>query len=117
MRVQAHTLCVNGRPTSYRVGHARRWHQRAVGLLLTPHLNDPVGLWIDACNAIHMLGMRYPIDAVFVDAQGHILRVWPHVRPWGAAWCWPAKACLELRAGLSAELGLGAGQQLGRSPI
>lgn len=103
---------VDGRPSGLRLAHAKRWHERALGLLLTAQLENPVGLWIDRCHAIHMLGMRYAIDAVFVDGDGRVLRIVRDLRPLRAAVCWPARACVELRQGLADALGLRPGQCL-----
>ena len=103
---------IDGVPSGLRLARARRWHERAVGLLLTPRLDDPVGLWIERCNSVHMLGMRYAIDAVFVDGEGRILRIAAGLRPGRAAVCWSARACVELRAGLAAALQLQPGRRL-----
>jgi uncharacterized protein len=110
--MRAAEFSIDGRASRLRLAHARRWHERALGLLLTPRLDDPVGLWIDACNSVHMLGMRYAIDAVFLDAEGRVLRIAHSLRPWRVAACWRARVCVELRAGLAAELGLQPGSQL-----
>ncbi len=44
-----------------------------MGLMGRPALPDGDGLWLPATNGIHMMFMRFPIDAVFVsrpDADG-----------------------------------------------
>lgn len=44
-----------------------------LGLMGRPALPDGDGLWLPASNGIHMMFMRFPIDAVFVsraDADG-----------------------------------------------
>lgn len=102
------TLLRGGQSTGLRIRVARRWHQRALGLLATPHLDFPVGLWIEPCNSVHMFGMRFAIDAVFLDAGGKVLRIVPQLRPWRMAGCRGARTVLELRAGLAAELNLRA---------
>jgi uncharacterized membrane protein (UPF0127 family) len=109
-------LQVDGRPTPLRIRLAARWWSRAVGLLATPRLEDPCGLWITPCHSIHTFGMRYPIDAVFVRADGTILRVATGLAPWRAAACRRARATLELRAGLAGELGLVPGMAIGLLP-
>lgn len=46
---------------------------RFLGLMGRASLPDGAGLWLPASNGIHMMFMRFPIDAVFVsrpDADG-----------------------------------------------
>lgn len=106
-------LHLDGQDTGLRLRHATRWHERAIGLLLTPRLDDPVGLWIARCNAVHMLGMRYAIDIAFVDADGRVLKQVANLRPMRMAACRAASASVELRAGLLAQLGIRPGRRLG----
>jgi uncharacterized protein len=105
-------LHVDGQRTAWRIRPALRWWQRAVGLLATPALEDPSGLWIAPCNSVHTLGMRYPIDVVFVNADGSVAKVVERLAPWRAAGCRGARATLELRAGLAERLRLAPGMRL-----
>lgn len=50
--------------------------------MLRPPLAPGHGLVIEPCTSIHMLFMRFPIDAVFFDRQGTVTRVRRGVRPW-----------------------------------
>ena len=106
-------LAVPGTAVRVRVGVADGWLSRAVGLLATRRLEDTCGLWIKPCNSIHTFWMRYPIDVLFLDRAGTVLRVVPQVRPWRIAGCRRAHTTLELRAGLAATLGLRSGMRLG----
>ncbi len=57
------------------------------------------GLYLSPCDAIHMLFMRFAIDAVFVDRKGMIVSIRKAVRPWGFAFGGrKAHAVLELPA-------------------
>lgn len=105
-------LRLDGRDTGCRVAVADTWWSRAVGLLGTRGLDDPVGLWIAPCAAIHMAGMRYAIDAVFVARDGTVRKVARGVAPWRAAACPRAHATLELRAGLADALHLAVGRRV-----
>lgn len=111
-------LHIDGRPSGCRVRTALRWWSRAVGLLATPRLEDPSGLWIAPCNSVHTFGMRYPIDVVFLARDGAVQRVVAGLRPWRAAACRRAHTTLELRAGLAGRLDLTPGRRLAleRSP-
>jgi uncharacterized protein len=105
-------LHIDGERSTCRIRPALRWWSRAVGLLATAALDDPCGLWIAPCNAVHTLGMRYPIDVVFLRDDGTVARVVPQLAPWRAASCRQAHATLELRAGLAGLLHLAPGRQL-----
>lgn len=102
-------LHVNGLATPLRIRLAATWWTRAVGLLATPSLDDPSGLWIEPCNSVHTMGMRYPIDLVFVRSDGTVAKVVSRVGPWRLAGCRGARSTLELRAGLASELRLAPG--------
>lgn len=55
---------------------------RAKGLLGTRELPAGHGLLIRPCNSVHMLGMSYPIDVVFLSKAMEIVRVIPELKPW-----------------------------------
>ncbi len=105
-------LHVDGRATPARIRLAATWWTRAVGLLATPSLDDPSGLWIEPCNSVHTMGMRYPIDLVFVRPDGTVAKVVSHVGPWRMAGCRGVRSTLELRAGLASELRLVPGSRV-----
>lgn len=105
-------LHVDGQATPARIRLATTWWTRAVGLLATPSLQDPSGLWIEPCQSVHTMGMRYPIDLVFVRQDGTVAKVLSHVGPWRMAGCRGVRSTLELRAGLASELRLVPGSRL-----
>ncbi|MCA8921596.1 MAG: DUF192 domain-containing protein [Planctomycetes bacterium] len=94
--------------------------------LIGRRLEPRGGLWLEPCSSIHMMFVPYAIDVVFVrrageplrpGAEGEVLKVCSHVRPWiGLAWCSGATSALELRAGRADELGLRAGDRLRLGP-
>ena len=91
----------NGHIWAQHTEHATRWHQRLRGLLGRPHLPDSTAMIIHHCNAIHTIGMRFPIDVVFVDKQGKVLKVATNIPPghpciWGT---WHATHAIETHAG------------------
>jgi uncharacterized protein len=75
--------------------------ERAVGLLGRPGLRPDEGIWIDRCSAIHTVGMRTPIDVIFLDRNQNVVRVCPQV----ASFRW---AVVCPRASTVVELGPGA---------
>lgn len=83
--------------------------ERARGLLGRPSPPAGSGLLIEPCAGIHTWAMAYPIDAVFVDGRGEVLRVAAHLPPWRFARCPGARAVFECAAGEARRLGLRAG--------
>lgn len=77
---------------------AERWSARLVGLLGTADLNADEGLWLAPCASVHTWGMRIAIACVFVDDQGHVLRVVDPLPPWRVVSCRGAAAVLETAA-------------------
>lgn len=69
---------------------------------------------IDPCNGIHMLGMRFAIDALFLDRHNRVKKVFIDVRPWiGVVWIvLGARKVLELPGGTLASIGLQPGDQV-----
>ena len=97
---------------------ARSLRDRTVGLLGTRELAAGHGLWIERSPSIHMFFMRYPIDAVFVDRGGRVVRITERLRPWGlVAWVRGARDCLELPAGAAQAGGIQVGDELALEPI
>lgn len=95
-----------------RVRVADRFWTRAMGLLVGAPLDATEALLISPCSSIHTIGMRYPIDVVFVDREGCVLRICAAVHAGRMRFARGARAVLELRAGIAAEHGLRAGVKL-----
>lgn len=87
---------------------------RAIGLMFRRKLDPGQGMWINPCNGIHMLFMKFPIDAVFLDSKECVRKVYLRVPPWwGVVWfVWGAHSVLELPPGSTADLGLKRGDQI-----
>ena len=43
------------------------------------------GLWIVPCHGVHTMGMRFPIDAVYLDQDKTVVHVEENLRPWRVA--------------------------------
>ena len=103
----------SGRVLARRIVRAAGPLQRTIGLLPRRRLDADEGMWFDRCNAVHTLGMRVPIDVVFLDERGVVVRVDACVRPWRyAIAAHAASTVLELAAGSCARLGIVAGMNL-----
>jgi uncharacterized membrane protein (UPF0127 family) len=87
---------------------------RTVGLMFRKKLEAGQGMWINPCNGIHMMFMNFAIDAVFLDNQERVRKVYPKVPAWwGVVWfVWGAHSVLELPPGSTANLGLERGDQI-----
>ena len=55
---------------------------RTRGLMLRRSLGAGEGLRIEPCGSIHMMFMRFAIDAVFYDRDARVTKVARGVRPW-----------------------------------
>jgi len=70
------------------------------------------GLLIDPCSSIHMFFMRFPIDVVFLDRDGTVVKIVHAIKPWRVAMGAGGKKALELPAGTAAAAGIEPGDQL-----
>lgn len=84
------------------------------GLMFRRTLEPGRGLWLNPCNGIHMMFMRFPIDAVFLDKRERVRKVYRNLPQWfGVVWfVWGAHSVLELPAGSTAEIDLQRGDQI-----
>jgi uncharacterized membrane protein (UPF0127 family) len=73
---------------------------RLVGLLGKRSLAPGCGLFIVPSQAIHTVGMAFPIDVIFVDKKYNVLGVREAVRPFRVTRVfWKALGVLELPVG------------------
>jgi len=91
---------------------ARTFWQRLRGLLLREPLSDQQGLLIAACKHIHTTGMSYPLDVIFIDQHGAVVRIVKALSPNRQASARSARSVLELTAGMADKLELKCGEQL-----
>jgi uncharacterized protein len=69
---------------------------RLLGLaLLTTERAGP-GLLIPRCRSVHTIGMRFPLDLLFLDGEGGVLELHRGVPPGRFIRCPGAMAVLEL---------------------
>lgn len=50
-----------------RLQPARTFGARLRGLMFRPPLAPEAALWLVPCQALHTLGMRFPLDIIFLD--------------------------------------------------
>ncbi len=82
---------------------------RLRGLMGRRGLAPGEGLLLRPAPSIHTWFMRFPIDAVFLDADLRVLGIRPELRPWRFAGRRRTRAVLELAGGEAQRLGLEAG--------
>jgi uncharacterized protein len=83
-----------------RAERATSFSQRLVGLLGRERLDFGEGLHLSPCNSVHMFFMRFAIDAVFLSAEGAVVKVYAPLLPWRATSLHrSAASVLELPAG------------------
>ena len=80
---------------------ADNFFRRARGLLGRDGMAPGTGMLIPRCNAIHTIGMRFTIDAEFLDGDGNTVRIVRDIPPgrlfiWGG---WRARQVLETQSG------------------
>ncbi len=118
-RVLVATNTTRGSELAGRLEEGRSFWAKLVGLMGRRPLAAGSGLWLPDSNGIHMLFMRFPIDAVFVSGPGprgerRVLSANRRLRPWiGVVW-WVrrAKGVLELPVGTIDSTGTQAGDEI-----
>ncbi len=87
---------------------------RGLGLMFRRQLDPGRGMWINPCSGIHMMFMRFAIDAVFLDGGERVKKVYRNLPPWyGVVW-WEigARSVLELPPGSTSGIDLERGDQI-----
>ena len=74
-------LLRTGATLGERVRIARSPLSRLVGLLSRNRLEPGEGLLITRCRAVHMFGMRFAIDVLFLNAHGEVVSLYERLAP------------------------------------
>ena len=88
------------------------------GLLGRDALEPDAGMlfeagWLEPFMCMHMLFMRFPIDIVFLDRHGKVIRINNNLRPWRiSSIVWGAHKALELSAGAAVLSATSVGDQI-----
>jgi uncharacterized protein len=102
----------DGRVVCERCRVAASPFSRLRGLLGRKGLEAEEGLLLRPASSIHTWFMRFPIDAVFVDGEGAVVRIASDLGPWRAAGRRGAKLVIELPSGECERRGLKTGDKL-----
>jgi uncharacterized membrane protein (UPF0127 family) len=89
---------------------------RNVGLLKHDRLEPGDGLWITPCEGVHTIGMKFPIDVLFLDKRRKVVKIRASMPRWRMSACIWAHSVLELPSGMAAATKTVAGDQLEFEP-
>ena|SRR5581483_5183284 len=107
----------NGAVLADRAGVANTSTARRTGLLKHDCLRPGEGLWIVPTEGVHTVGMKFPIDIVFLSRSRNVLKTCCSVPKWRLALCLRAHSVLELPAGTIQATATTRGHQLQLSNI
>lgn len=102
----------NGAVLADRAAVANTSTARRTGLLKHTSLEPGEGLWIVPTEGVHTVGMKFPIDIVFLSRSRTVLKTCRRVPNWRLALCLRAHSVLELPAGTIEATGTAASDQL-----
>ncbi len=102
----------DGRIVCERVVVADRAHRRMRGLLGRKYLREGEGMVLRPGWSIHTAFMRFPIDAVFLDADQVVIKIEHEVGQWRTVSCRGAREVVELSAGECRRRGLEVGDRV-----
>jgi uncharacterized membrane protein (UPF0127 family) len=85
---------------------------RKTGLLKHERLDPGEGLWIKPCEGVHTVGMKFPIDVLFLDKKRKVVKIRAAMPRWRMAACLWAHSVLELPSGTAAATRTSRGDQL-----
>jgi uncharacterized membrane protein (UPF0127 family) len=78
---------------------ARSFGERSRGLARLDSLPPGWGLHILRCRSVHTFGMRFPLDLIWLDKDGAVVKVTRDVKPRRNATCLGARTVVEVNAG------------------
>ena len=103
---------------------ARSFWRKALGLMFRGGIQDTAGFLLEfgkeGTFGIWMLGMRFPIDIVFIDAGKRVVNIFRGIKPVGldpSSWRVynpkkPSRWILEIRSGRAEKIGMRIGDRL-----
>jgi uncharacterized membrane protein (UPF0127 family) len=103
-----------GTTVASRARRANSFWARGKGLMFERCLPDGGGLVIDPCSSIHMFGMRFALDVLYVDKHDRVVRAQENIKPWriGPLRTKHARYVIELPVGAIQVSGTAVGDQL-----
>jgi uncharacterized membrane protein (UPF0127 family) len=109
-----------GAVLGHRIGVADRWWLRLRGLVGRTTLSADAeldGLMLEPCSGIHMYGMGFAIDVVFLDVDDRVVALHRNLMPGAESRRHPAaRRVLELPAGMLRRTGTREGDRIVCAP-
>jgi uncharacterized membrane protein (UPF0127 family) len=95
-------------PGGLTIAEAHTRAARMKGLARLDDMPETTALHIPKCRSVHTFTMRFPLDLIWLDKRGTVVRVDPSVPPRRMKSCLKARSVIEARGG-SAGAFLAAG--------
>ena len=106
-----------GTPLASKARMAVSPFSRAKGLLGRDSLPEGEALVFPECHSIHTIGMRFPIDAIFVDRRWRVVALRPRLGPGRLVFpVWKAWGVVEMAPGTLERVPLQVGDRLNLMP-
>jgi uncharacterized protein len=84
--------------------------KRMIGLMGKKSLPQEEAWWFTNCNAIQTTFMNFPIDCIFLDSKGTVLKIYHELKPWRLAGpIWKASVVIEAIAGSAKKKNIAIG--------
>jgi uncharacterized membrane protein (UPF0127 family) len=96
-----------------KIKRADNFFTRLIGLLWREKLGPEEALWLVPNRGVHTIGMKFPIDVVFLDKQNKVVSMIPSLAPYRMSSIYPtAYSVLELPSGAIHKSATEVGDQL-----
>ena len=86
-------------PGGLRIAEAHTRAARMKGLAKLDDCRSRLALHIPRCRSVHTFTMRFPLDLIWLDKAGHVVRIDPSVPPRRLKTCLRARSVIEARGG------------------
>lgn len=107
------SIIKNGQTLTQNAELADSFFSRFRGLMFRKSIDADYALHIKPCNQIHMLNMRFAIDAVYLSEQGTVVKIDKNVKPNKICKAVKgAKSVLEINCGAAEKFGIREGDRL-----
>ena len=60
---------------------ANRMLSRMRGFLMRPQPAEGEGILLSPCKGVHMFGMKFPLDVLFLSREGEVVASYPNLAP------------------------------------
>lgn len=79
---------------------ANSFYTRLIGLMFAKDFGDRDGIWFKPSNSIHSFFVKIPFDAIFINSDNQVVKVYRNFKPWRVTpIIFSSRCVLELPAG------------------